>query len=249
MSRVYEIDGKQYWSVTTILGILEKPALVPWAAKMTAEAYSAELLRIFQASTANTFADIIQHLPQLEDAAKKNYRKQSETAMSYGTTVHELIEEYCKTGVEPELSDHPIEVQTAWASWKTWLVAFDYEPLAQEIQVCNTEVGYAGRFDAIAMVNGICTLVDFKTSSGFYGDEYLYQLAAYWMAAPDEYDIKQGGILRLDKTTGMPEWKVYDLDDLTRGWEIFRLLAKVYPMIKGEPKPAKKGGKTNGVNN
>lgn len=36
--RFYEIDGRKYLSVTNTINILSKPALVPWASKMVAEA-------------------------------------------------------------------------------------------------------------------------------------------------------------------------------------------------------------------
>jgi len=233
MSRIYTIEDKHYYSVTTILGMLDKPTLVPWAAKMTAAKFKELVL-------AKLPSDLIaDDLDEIEILAKKDYRNQSKTAMSYGTIVHDLIENYCKTGIDPDLKDDAIEVQTAWAAWMEWVTVHDFEPLCHELEVCNPVVEYAGRLDTIGKVDGVLTLIDFKTSTGIY-DDMLYQLAAYNMALTEEYfDIKQAGILRLDKATGLPEWKVYDLDDLARGWEIFRHLAYAYRLIKGEPQPKK----------
>ena len=36
-------EGKKLPGVTTVLGVLEKPALVPWAARIAAEATAADL--------------------------------------------------------------------------------------------------------------------------------------------------------------------------------------------------------------
>ena len=30
----YELDGKRLYGVTTVLGVIAKPALIPWAVKM-----------------------------------------------------------------------------------------------------------------------------------------------------------------------------------------------------------------------
>lgn len=246
MSRTYDIDGKKYYSVTTILGILDKPALIPWAVKSTAAAFYNLLIENGKLQVhdenSGTFSCDANMLAEWEQQAKKNYRKVSEVAMSYGTTVHELIESYCHTGIAPDLKDDVGEVQTAWAAWMAWVEEHDYEPLLQEVEVFNHDYKYAGRFDAIAKVNGVVTLLDFKTSTGIY-DEMLFQLAAYWKgdtaAITQLPKIEQAGILRLDKVTGLPEWKVFTLADLAHGWEVFSHLAKVYYLIKGEPKERK----------
>lgn len=249
--RTYDIDGKLYYSVTTILGMLDKPALLPWGVKMTAEAFQQ---LIYDHGRHNALEGTItlsweddsdghMGVESMVAEAKKAYRAKSKKAMDIGTLVHELIEKHCQTGIAPDLKDEPDEVQTAFNAWLQWTEENDFEPLVQEVQVCDPVVGYAGRFDAIAKVNGVVTLLDFKTSTGIW-DEYLYQLGAYWSAANDaEAPILQGGILRLDKETGMPEWKTYTLDELDHAAGVFEHLCFAYRMMKGEPQPPKKKGK------
>ena len=79
--------------------------------------------------------------------------------------------------------------------------------------------GYAGRFDLIARLSGIVTLVDFKTSKGIY-PSYGWQIAAYkhaWNSAltvepkPSDW-VEDTAILRLDKESGEFEYKVTTKD-------------------------------------
>lgn len=248
MSRVYEIDGKPYYSVTTILGILDKPALVPWAAKMTAEAAQQYIYDNGQHDALEgTVTLTAEDVDNMVAESKKAFRAKSKKAMDIGTIVHELIEKHCQTGIAPDLTNDPDEVQTAFNAWLQWVEENDFEPILSEVQVCNPGAGYAGRFDAVARVNGRVTLLDFKTSTGIW-DEYKYQLAAYWDAFDNpDIEIESWGILRLDKETGLPEWVTYDPVDMTVAKHAFYHLTRAYIYMKGEPTVKK--GKKNGTDN
>ncbi|MGH9086643.1 MAG: thiazole synthase, partial [Acidimicrobiales bacterium] len=50
-----EAEDVRFWSVTTIIGALDKPALVPWAANMTAE----EAVRVARLARAGGLPDWI----------------------------------------------------------------------------------------------------------------------------------------------------------------------------------------------
>jgi hypothetical protein len=70
--------------------------------------------------------------------------------------------------------------------------------------VCNLDLGIAGTLDAIAEVNGVVTLVDFKTNKAIYPQSMYSQTAAYMWCL--EYQIedlfqlpKERMILRLPK--------------------------------------------------
>ena len=99
--RHYVIDeNKQYPSSTTVLGIKEKPAIPPWAAKMTAQ-YAAEKNKTILASYLKKFSskqlpDIIDELSS-EDYIKEckgaPWRKSGE-AMDIGTFVHDMISKF-----------------------------------------------------------------------------------------------------------------------------------------------------------
>jgi hypothetical protein len=94
-------------SVTTILKVLDKPALPPWAANCVKDYVIAKM------QTRPSIGRI--ELFELLEEARKNYRSVSSTAMDVGTRVHDLIEQYLTQGKEPtkrELFNK--EVKAAW---------------------------------------------------------------------------------------------------------------------------------------
>ena len=116
-----------------------------------------------------------------------------------------------------------------------------------ECEVVSVAHGYAGRFDAIATINGHRYLVDFKTSKGIW-DEYKYQLCAYMQAYNEtEADkIENIAILHLDKETGEPTFKPIE-KDIERMTELFNSLCEVYYLmanrrLKNNPFVAKAKG-------
>lgn len=67
-----------------------------------------------------------------------------------------------------------------------------------EVKVWQPELGYAGTFDLLMMMDGKLTLCDLKTSKA-YRDKYAEQLSAYWLAAEQMYEIEieQAAVIRL----------------------------------------------------
>lgn len=190
--RFYTKDGQKLPSVTTILGILNKPALVPWAANAACDYILANL------DAKETHTSIYLH--SVVEAARKNYRTIGRQAMDIGSTVHEIVHGYLKTGTEPKIDSEP--VLAGFLAFLEWVDTHKVEPFESEITVYGD--GYAGTTDLVAFVDGKLTLVDMKVSKGIY-DEYPLQIAAYRAAYPG--NLEASGILRLDKETGYPEWK------------------------------------------
>ena len=240
--RIYDIDGKQLPSVTTILGILQKPALVPWAAKMTAE-YIQGI--ISQNDDLNALDwDVI-----LKDA-KGAHRAKSKDAMAHGTRVHEAVAYWIDqqgtvpraevaTYLETHFTGTDEEIEAAMAGFDSFLVwadSVDLEIIDSEKVVSDNEY-YAGRYDLLAMIHGVKVLIDIKTSTGIW-DEYWLQLAGYASALEDLPDAV--GVLRIDKVTGGIEY----VQRLQYHHEIaaFQSLAIAYNHIqalKPAPKPRK----------
>ena len=236
MSRIYEINGKKYPSVTTILSLLNKPALVPWAAKMTAAAFK-------NAVVSNIDTLNLDLLDEIEIESKKIYRKKSEEAMSIGTRVHEIIEQW----IQSDGKITPDEVSDPYA--KKGLEAFLSWGEAREIEIVNNEVQvtdnklFAGRYDLLAYVDGKLTLVDFKTSTGVWF-EYWLQLGGYAIASDEP--VEQIAVLRIDKETGELEYLAREV------WipyaSAFQMLAQFYSMhaeLEALEKGMKRGDKNS----
>ncbi len=199
----YEFDGVEYPSVTTVIGILGKgDALLGWAANC-AIGYAKKQIE----SGAEPLA-------ALEDAAG-NWKSVRDEAMDIGSEIHDLIHKYIKFGRDVTGSFRP-EVENGFLAFLEWESRHKVEWHQTEMPVVSRVHGFAGTLDAI------CTmapnpetserkkyLIDFKSSKGFY-DGFDMQLSAYRVGAAELGEHTEGcGILRLDKETGLPEWKDY----------------------------------------
>jgi len=142
-------QGTRVPGVTTIIGQLNKPALIPWANKMG-----------LQGIDTNRYVD---NLAQA------------------GTLAHHLILCHHKEEV-PDMSDFT-ENQVDLAgnslmSYQAWESQHTIEPLLIEVPLVSDTLKYGGTPDLYCNLDGVWTLLDFKTSKALY-PEVMYQLAAY----------------------------------------------------------------------
>lgn len=201
MSRLYTVDGVEYPSVTTILGHLSKgDALLGWAVKCA-----------IQYVRANAGQD--KPLDDVLASALVEWRGAREEAADIGTEIHDRIHKYINFGKDACGEMRP-EVENGFLAFLEWEKAHKVKWVQTELQVVSRIHGFAGRLDAICDFEGKRYLIDFKSSKAFY-DEMPMQLAAYRIAASEGGSQTEGiGILRLDKETGLPEWKDYsDIQD------------------------------------
>ena len=160
----YSLDGQRVPGVTTILGTLNKDALVGWAAKQSA-AYAVEnwdrLSRI----------DVLTRATEIERARFATNRK----ATTKGNRIHALGDELA----HGRAVDVPVEIQPQVEAYAKFLDMWDLETIATETPVCHSGYQYAGTFDLIARSDKLGTvLCDIKTGKGVYSETAL-QLAAY----------------------------------------------------------------------
>ena len=198
--RYYEKDGEKYPSVTSVLGLLDKKALVPWAAKCVAEYAAARL----DHDCIYSKHDIVKHLTECRNA----WVWESDKATTIGTNVHDMAEAVVNPDVECCKTAKCNEEANCMCAFYEWLGEHDVKVIETETAIYGN--GYAGRIDMIALVDGVVTLVDLKTSKSIYA-EYRLQVAAYAKAwnvdKPEASQIKATAILRLCKSTGHPEYK------------------------------------------
>lgn len=197
-----EHPGGPQPSVTTITGMLDKPALTYWSAGCAADYINNLLLGRKGHVTRAQLAEALV-------AARKEWRNVSKVACDIGSSVHDLCEEWAKTGrISVTPSDE--SVLNGWNAFLAFVAENNMVTHAAEVIVYGP--GYGGRVDWVGELNGVMTLIDFKTSKGFY-DEYKYQTAAYrggeLQGVTLPTPIVQHGCLRLDKVTGQPELKLY----------------------------------------
>lgn len=173
----YIVDGTSYSGrgVTTLLA-LPKPALINWAANVTAEAAVNERDVWLPMVEAGRDRAAIEYL--------KEARWQTTTeAAVRGTDVHTLAERL-SGGEEVEVDERTEGFVDAYLAFRA-----DFRPTNEitERMVVNRRHVYAGTFDLIAELRGhpdstgdrpVRLLIDYKTGKGVYPETCL-QLAAY----------------------------------------------------------------------
>lgn len=176
-----EPDDERFYSTTTIIGCLEKPALMYWSAEEAAKAAVAISGSLAQRVDEDGEEAVVKWL---RDARFRQVKGQR-TAAELGTACHDSFEEYALTGVKPTVDE---EVQPYLDQFDKWVSKWQPEYLAAELSVYNRQYGYAGTTDAFIKIQGTTTIADYKTSrksvdakgkeSGPYPEVGL-QLASY----------------------------------------------------------------------
>ena len=181
-----EQADQSFWSVTTIIGALDKPALMYWAAEQTAVAAVGSqstwrgMLADDHTGCTHTSARECATVKWLRDA---RYRRPRDllSAKDLGTVVHALAEQYALTGTRPgrdaitaqlhltggDAVDVAREGPVAEAMldrFDGWLQRFTPTYRATEMVVYSPTYGYAGQADALLEVDGFEAIVDYKSS-------------------------------------------------------------------------------------
>ena len=168
-SHRYKLDGQWVPGVTTILGVLDKPAIPKWAAAQVAE------------FVAN-HPDLTEQMKQLggvgpTTAFLKNLPwEKRDTAAVRGTDVHNIAERIVH-GDQVEVPEHLVGyVESALA----FMDDYGIEPVMVEAVVGSREHKYAGKFDLVAeSKRAPRAIYDYKTTaSGIYATT-SWQNAAY----------------------------------------------------------------------
>lgn len=161
--RHYEhpITGELIPSVTNVIGILDKPALPRWSAKMVAE----------QAWKMRHSLDALGEAEAI-DVLKGSPWRNSGRAADRGTSIHGYLEAIAEGREPPVLEGDAVRYRKAADDF---LVRYRPEFIHTEFTVFGN--GYAGTADAMVIIGGRLLIADYKTSKALY-PEVALQLAA-----------------------------------------------------------------------
>lgn len=250
--RTYVIDGQEYVSVTTFLQVLNKPALVPWAAKREREAVieaAAQLYDVLDKTAKFKRETYIVALEQKIGGVKK-YQKDLEAAGNIGTEVHNRVEWELKQRFnekrvsEKFLLQAPVpsplstpEAITSFARFQAWEEKTHFLPIHLERILWSHQFGYAGTTDWIGYVDGVLTVGDWKTGKAIY-PEVALQLAAYVFAAIELQLVEppvQGCCVRLPKVKTDPEAEVriFSWEEMQVAFEAFKCCMQLFEWAGG----------------
>ena len=163
--------GEKVVGVTTALGILAKPALIPWAYKRGKDG-----LELYESRDKAANVGTIVHARIM--AYYKGY-------------------EIDNSNIAPDVWEAS---NNSMKSFMEWAEPRDIKPEIIEEPMVSDGYGYGGTPDLYGIMDGQKTLLDFKTGSGLY-EEHFIQLAAYgYLVAIHGYKVKKIVILNIPKT-------------------------------------------------
>ena len=201
--RTYRLeDGTIVPGVTTILGILNKPALVKWANNLG-----------LQGIDSSKYVDEKAAIGTLAHQMIADYLRGEETDTS----------EYSKIQID--------QAENAVLAFFEWEKAHPIEVVLIEEPMVSEQFRFGGTVDCLGKINGDLCLIDFKTSKGIF-PEMMIQVVAYRQLLIEHgYAIDQVIILRVGRTDdeGFEERRV---NELGKRWEIFRHCLEVYRLQK-----------------
>ena len=191
-------EGVRVPGATTITGLLNKPHLITWANRLG-----------------------------LEGVDSTKYR---DDAASIGTLAHAMVQAHL-TNEELDTEQYsPIELDlasNAVLSFHEWQKQHRLNVLLCEEPLVSDKYRFGGTIDCYCTLDGVPTLLDFKTGKAIY-DEHFVQLSAYKMLLQEHgYTVDQCRILRIgrDETEGFEERTVTDTSDY---FLIFSSLLDIY---------------------
>lgn len=149
-----------------------------------------------------------------------------------GSLAHDMILCHFK-GISCDCNDYSATqvsaAENSFLSFLEWEKGKDIEVLLAECPL--TTEGYGGTIDLFCMLDGVPTLVDFKTGSGIY-DEHYFQLSAYHhLLFANGHQPGPARILNIPRTED-ESFKEAVYTDFTLGLEWFNAMLKIYQIEK-----------------
>ena len=225
----YELDGKPMMGVTTVLNsTLAKPALIGWAAKMTAEWIRENCGRVEAHGNDWWVSE-----EELQEAVKAHNRKK-EAGGASGKDTHALIEEYVKTCIGFDGIAHSVETNDpSLKSFIQWAVENRVKFLASEERMYSKDWWTAGTADLILEMGGKTYIGDVKTQAKLWDNTPHVQCAAYAKMREEMGKGKVDGtiIILIPRETSKVETHLrYNLDGDIKAFEACLLLYKTIPI-------------------
>ncbi len=205
-THTYKVNDKIIYGVSSIVGIINKPALMYWAVNQCID----NLKAIWEAGKSYDEIEINNIL----ETSKKIHTEKKNVSLTIGTFVHQWIEKYINYKLGKNKSPKiPVnkEIVNSIKAFLKWEKENKIKWLESERKLYSVKYEYAGTLDAEAIVNNKLSIIDFKTSNEIY-DENLLQVSAYLYAREEEtkQDYKNIYIVRIGKNGELETRKIKD---------------------------------------
>lgn len=183
--------NKEIKSVTTILKVINKPALINWASGCAVDYISGQI------EPGKSYDEL--ELSAMYSGARKAHWQKKEDAGDLGTFLHKWVEKYIK-GENPGTPVNP-ELQESVLKFLIWVKKHNVKFLQAEQVIFSKKYEYSGTTDFICTIDGKMYIGDLKTSNGIYPEMFI-QTSAYRYARNEEFpEEKYSGqlIVRIGK--------------------------------------------------
>lgn len=221
--------------VTSVLNVIAKPALIPWAVRMAVDYLEALTADIELGIPKDTWK-------QWCDEARTAHTRKTTHAAGLGTDAHALIEEYIKDCIsgfsgEPFIASNDRNKRVVefsnWAVRRNQQTGFKF--ILAEVPLADPKLAIAGTPDFIGeeTVDGIWYPIigDLKTGSGIYDRVYFFQMAAYaymWMKWTGRKSDPKLVIIHCPAQKSWQKLAEYWSEDWKGDWEGFKAALVLY---------------------
>lgn len=217
-------------SITTVLSVINKPALIPWAVRETVD-----FLRMKLTEGEHTEAEVEAYFEMAKDAHKLRKKE----AADIGTQAHNWLEQYWRSKLFPESFkawELPKDerVRNCVQAALKWIDEHKIEPILIEKPVYSRQYRVSGRLDKLALVDGRLAVVDWKSSKGLW-PEYQFQTAAYtkfFEEEDPETRCDDRWLVQLGKETGEFHAARFDRQSLEADFEAFAAAVTLYRRLQ-----------------
>ena len=241
-ARDYIINGVKYARVTSALGVINKPALVPWARNQAFEALRAVWLDPtfipdvgqldhHDAKSLAAFCDV------WIDEAKRRPESQK-VAAELGTQAHALIHRLLE-GDTAAAEEIPEGLRPAVLGASRFLRDNRIQPVRTEFTVWDQQQKLAGTIDGVGWRDGNLVIWDWKRSKGLY-PEMALQLASYanLFELTTSTRVNEAWVVRLPQAAvpdGEPMYEAKQVSDLAASLRVYRLAYNLQQGLKADP--------------
>lgn len=180
--RYRNAENKIVPGVTTVLDVRAKPALVAWANRLGLQGIDSTKYKDEMADVGTLAHQLIMY-----ELTHKEHE------------ITEFIQDYSARNIQM--------AQNSIKSFHTWMGEHQVIPILCEEQLVSEKYQCGGTVDLYAAVDGMLTIVDFKTGSGIYVEAQC-QVAAYTEILREHgYQVDGSRILRIgrDESEGFEE--------------------------------------------
>ena len=174
----YRLEKTDEWpkgrivpGVTTIVGILDKPALVPWANKMGLKGIDTRKYVDDKADIGTLAHALIVGELTGQEVDKSDYSQQQIAS-----------------------------AENACLSFYEWQKKHNLSVVDAEVSLVSEHHKFGGQFDIYGLIDSVRELLDLKTGSGIW-EEHYYQLGGYLILLEENgYEIDQIRILNIPRS-------------------------------------------------